>query len=174
MCRTWGLNSGPLACQANSLPIEQPHTEIWCDKCGKYVKLNKCNKSSDKYRRPHPASMCACHRYGVQAHCSKLGVLYPGVSASLCLISTIIMITFEGEVYIDESLFGRKYIGSCTNKSNQKQQSRYNNTLFLIYRKRRTGTKLLLLCRQKLPARCSTLHLSPLCWVRRWLAWKDL
>ena len=24
MCRTWGSNSGPLACQANSLPIELP------------------------------------------------------------------------------------------------------------------------------------------------------
>ena len=24
MCRTWGSNSGPLACQANSLPIEPP------------------------------------------------------------------------------------------------------------------------------------------------------
>ena len=25
MCRTWGSNSGPLACQVNSLPIEIPH-----------------------------------------------------------------------------------------------------------------------------------------------------
>ena len=25
MCRTWGSNSGPLTCQANSLPIELPH-----------------------------------------------------------------------------------------------------------------------------------------------------
>ena len=25
MCRTWGLNSGLLACQANTLPIELPH-----------------------------------------------------------------------------------------------------------------------------------------------------
>ena len=24
MCRTWGSNSGPLACQANTLPIEPP------------------------------------------------------------------------------------------------------------------------------------------------------
>ena len=24
MCRTWGSNSGPLACQANTLPIELP------------------------------------------------------------------------------------------------------------------------------------------------------
>ena len=29
MCRTWGSNSGPLACQANSLPIELPrHYEL--------------------------------------------------------------------------------------------------------------------------------------------------
>ena len=26
MCRTWGSNSGPLACQANSLPIELPRS----------------------------------------------------------------------------------------------------------------------------------------------------
>ena len=31
MCRTWGSNSGPLACQANSLPIELPRpvTDRW-------------------------------------------------------------------------------------------------------------------------------------------------
>ena len=35
MCRTWGSNSGPLACQANSLPIELPRpvTNI----CVRYV-----------------------------------------------------------------------------------------------------------------------------------------
>ena len=26
MCRTWGSNAGPLACQANTLPIEIPHS----------------------------------------------------------------------------------------------------------------------------------------------------
>ena len=29
MCRTWGSNSGPLACQANSLPIELPRLMFW-------------------------------------------------------------------------------------------------------------------------------------------------
>ena len=28
MCRTWGSNSGPLACQANSLPIELPRPVV--------------------------------------------------------------------------------------------------------------------------------------------------
>ena len=32
MCRTWGSNSGPLACQANSLPIELPRPECWSSK----------------------------------------------------------------------------------------------------------------------------------------------
>ena len=29
MCRTWGSNSGPLACQANSLPIELPRPVLF-------------------------------------------------------------------------------------------------------------------------------------------------
>ena len=30
VCRTWGSNSGPLACQANSLPIELPRPVMSC------------------------------------------------------------------------------------------------------------------------------------------------
>ena len=28
MCRTWGSNSGPLACQAETLPIELPRPDF--------------------------------------------------------------------------------------------------------------------------------------------------
>ena len=33
MCRTWGSNSGPLACQADSLPIELPRPDALPGKC---------------------------------------------------------------------------------------------------------------------------------------------
>ena len=29
MCRTWGSNSGPLACQADTLPIELPRPALY-------------------------------------------------------------------------------------------------------------------------------------------------
>ena len=43
MCRTWGSNSGPLACQTNSLPIELPRPVVLCEyTC---IQNNKINVS---------------------------------------------------------------------------------------------------------------------------------
>ena len=45
MCRTWGSNSGPLACQANILPIELPRPVIIIVFCHVYLTAKEARKS---------------------------------------------------------------------------------------------------------------------------------
>ena len=42
MCRTWGSNSGPLACQADMLPIELPRPAV--SNAIPYFRLNRMSR----------------------------------------------------------------------------------------------------------------------------------
>ena len=62
MCRTWGSNSGPLACQVDSLPIKLP--------CPVYSNASKRFRQTDKQCRP----WSDCSLIWIYTICSDLSV----------------------------------------------------------------------------------------------------
>ena len=110
MCRTWGSNSGPLACQANTLPIELPRPGSLNVQKSLAKKLEAAKRNTVEYR----------HTGG--------GLTGQADAVTFELMKEALLTFFSNETHSFKSMItdSKDKVGNCVKKNNQGSISKSN------------------------------------------------